>query len=502
MIITFYSYKAGFGKTTLVANLAAYFCNLLNKKVLIIDWDIATPEIDLYFDFDRKEIKKGLIDLLTDYNKLIQSKNLTKEKELPKLFDKGQNSTFIKRLRGKNSKKGLIDLLPVSNYNDNYWKKINGFDWHKFYETYYGKYYIEKLKEELNNSCYDYVLIDAGSGVNQYSTICNIQLPQMNIIVMSPSEQNFRESLDYIQAIKKNAYVKKNLKTPIILPVLSKIYLNNKLAQQHIDEFYNKFKNEFILIFYNLFLKDNLKENERINLDIIELNYFIHKKIICYDSEYSSSNYLMLDQGNGIHIELAEAFFEIAQTIEQIVNARFSFSNLNFENVLLINESQRKYKKAFEKIQLKRDCYPELEKEDFDDSNEEIIEGSQVKVSVRKAQKVYQIQKEPCEESDLHVACSEGKINEVKSLITSGYDVNSKDSTNLTPIMRAAANGHKSIVKLLVEYGAKITYSLLCSVKTKIDILEEEANLGKEDPYIVASWKNFLDYLIKEGKKQ
>jgi ankyrin repeat protein len=106
------------------------------------------------------------------------------------------------------------------------------------------------------------------------------------------------------------------------------------------------------------------------------------------------------------------------------------------------------------------------------------------------------------EEAPLSLACSEGKFDLVKSLIENGSDVNQKDHSNLTPIMRAATNGHKSIVKLLVSYGAKITYALLCSVKTKIDILEEGAKEGKEDPYAVASWKNFLDFLIQEGKKQ
>jgi ankyrin repeat protein len=106
------------------------------------------------------------------------------------------------------------------------------------------------------------------------------------------------------------------------------------------------------------------------------------------------------------------------------------------------------------------------------------------------------------DEAPLSVACSQGKFELVKNLIENGSDVNQKDQANLTPIMRAATNGHKSIVRLLVSYGAKISYGLLCSVKTKIDILEEDVKEGKEDPYAVASWKNFLDYLIQEGKKQ
>ncbi len=106
------------------------------------------------------------------------------------------------------------------------------------------------------------------------------------------------------------------------------------------------------------------------------------------------------------------------------------------------------------------------------------------------------------DESALSIACSQGKIEMVKQLVESGMDVNQKDFTNLTPIMRAAANGHKGVVEYLIGKGAKISYPLLCSIKAKIEILEENARAGYEDPYSVAGWRNFLDYLIIEGKKQ
>jgi len=106
------------------------------------------------------------------------------------------------------------------------------------------------------------------------------------------------------------------------------------------------------------------------------------------------------------------------------------------------------------------------------------------------------------EESALGIACSQGKYESVKTLVEQGADINRKDTANLSPIMRAAANGHKNIVEYLVSSGAKISYNLLCSVKTKIELMEEMAQKGNVDPYDVAEWKNFLDFLITEGKKQ
>ena len=95
------------------------------------------------------------------------------------------------------------------------------------------------------------------------------------------------------------------------------------------------------------------------------------------------------------------------------------------------------------------------------------------------------------EESALSVACSQGEIENVKKLVEQGADINKKDPANFSPIMRAATNGHKRIVEYLVDNGAKISYNLLCSVKTKIELMEEEAQRGKADPYDVADWKKF-----------
>jgi MinD-like ATPase involved in chromosome partitioning or flagellar assembly len=67
MIVTFYSYKGGVGRTFTMANVAA----LLSKwgyKTLCIDWDLEAPGLHLYFQpWIKQETQSGLTELIQDY---------------------------------------------------------------------------------------------------------------------------------------------------------------------------------------------------------------------------------------------------------------------------------------------------------------------------------------------------------------------------------------------------------------------------------------------------
>jgi ankyrin repeat protein len=106
------------------------------------------------------------------------------------------------------------------------------------------------------------------------------------------------------------------------------------------------------------------------------------------------------------------------------------------------------------------------------------------------------------DQTQLALACAQGRFEKVVNLIESGLDINQKDLANFTPIMRAATNGHTRVVKLLVTYGAKISYELLSLIKYKINVLEEVVRNNKENAYSVACWQCLLDYLVHEGKRQ
>ena len=59
-------------------------------------------------------------------------------------------------------------------------------------------------------------------------------------------------------------------------------------------------------------------------------------------------------------------------------------------------------------------------------------------------------------EQALSDACFNGKLEEVRALVSAGVSVEAQDADRRTPLMWAAFNGHSAVVGFLLEQGAKI----------------------------------------------
>lgn len=102
----------------------------------------------------------------------------------------------------------------------------------------------------------------------------------------------------------------------------------------------------------------------------------------------------------------------------------------------------------------------------------------------------------------LNKAASNGHTEVVKFLLESGADIENLGGAALTPLMNAATSGQVETVNLLLQNGAKINQDLLSTIQMKVNILEENAEDGMVLPEAVTQWQRFLDYLVKEYKKQ
>lgn len=264
MILTFYSYKGGVGRTQLAANLAAYLCYHKQKKVLLIDWDLEAPGLHYYFSNNKLQSSNGVIELFQEYVKLIQQNRKVEERELP-VLDENYRMRMATAKRG-----GIIDLITAGNYSKKYNQNISDFNWYEFYELLDGKIYIEFIKDHLRSLDYDFIFIDSRTGMSDYSGICNIQIPDANIILVSPTHQNFEGAVRIAHAIVQSPYVSQGYRKPIIFPVLSRIDLSiEHKSEEWIDEFSKQFTpfikaiSKFYIISEDDYLKAALLDYKR-----------------------------------------------------------------------------------------------------------------------------------------------------------------------------------------------------------------------------------------------
>lgn len=102
----------------------------------------------------------------------------------------------------------------------------------------------------------------------------------------------------------------------------------------------------------------------------------------------------------------------------------------------------------------------------------------------------------------LNLSAERGHADVVVYLIGEGADVENVGGADKTPMMNAAFAGHAAIVLQLLAAGARISDDLLNSLAMKVEILEENAELGMVIPEAAQAWRRFLDGMIAERRKQ
>lgn len=341
MIVTFYSYKGGVGRTQLLVNLASYLCYNKNKKVLLLEWDLEAPGLHYYFDKKNSSMEKeGLIELLQKYVEMMQEKGLRSTKELPYF-----NNHNIEKLRISANGQGCIDLIPCAKYNEPYNQKINNFDWVRFVENLDGKVYIETLKEEIKKLGYDFVFVDSRTGITDYSGLCNIILPDMNVIVVAPTEQNFEGSKRIAESIYNNEYRTKGYRMPYMMPILSRID-DNVTEKSKFIYWMDKYINDF-----SFMLDSVLDERVKPIIKYYFQDVYVQNTTIFYNNNMSLGENILFKENTITNYDRTSIYFEnIANHILEIKEKGTFNTKDMMENFIL--QSKKKYKDGEAQISL------------------------------------------------------------------------------------------------------------------------------------------------------
>lgn len=208
MIVTFYSFKGGVGRSMALANIARWL-QLCGLNVVVVDWDLEAPGLETFFFADeaaaaRTRAQLGVIDLLNHYRVLHPNLGLDaatgRDELLARLRERlppMQHALVeVPPPRGEapnGSPPGRLCLLGAG-WRDGerfpaYANAVQAFDWDDFYANLHGQAYFEWLRGALGEVA-DIVLIDSRTGVTEMGGVCTRQLADVVVALVAPNRQN------------------------------------------------------------------------------------------------------------------------------------------------------------------------------------------------------------------------------------------------------------------------------------------------------------------------
>ncbi|KAF3888080.1 MULTISPECIES: P-loop ATPase, Sll1717 family [Nostocales] len=180
LVVTFYSFKGGVGRSTALGLVAGILASR-NRRVVMVDFDLEAPGISVLFRSDVENFNQEQFGVV-DY---IYQRYLTPEENFPSLED----CIFQVNLPTR----GELFLVPVGEYDENYIHRLAELDRRTLQQFYTStnnpiRQLIEDIKKQLNP---DVILIDARPGFNDTNAIALFDLADTAIICFSPTDQSF-----------------------------------------------------------------------------------------------------------------------------------------------------------------------------------------------------------------------------------------------------------------------------------------------------------------------
>ncbi|MBI4907464.1 MAG: AAA family ATPase [Acidobacteria bacterium] len=205
MVVTFYSYKGGVGRSMALANVARLLANA-GKRVLAIDWDLDAPGLHRYFptaDLVAPR-KPGLIDYFVALRR-----HLDDGCESPKLQD------FVVPDAAPQ-----VDLMRAGMLDETYRRTVLEFDWAGLHSRHPQAVTLFRAAVKQH---YSICLIDSRAGIADISGICTALLPEKLVTVFTPNKQNLDGLMETLGIVAEYRRQSADTRPLTIYPLPSRI---------------------------------------------------------------------------------------------------------------------------------------------------------------------------------------------------------------------------------------------------------------------------------------
>ena len=236
MVITFYSFKGGVGRSMALANVAEVLADL-GYSVILCDWDLEAPGLEHYLCDDTSSIAEwrrhpGVIDLVQEYKETIARPN-TAHQDSPdfatveKLRLRRPSSYAVPVSRPARQSNGSIRFLSAGRrdgpWEAQYGASVRDSDWGDFYSKWAGGAYFEFFREDLEKSA-RIVLIDSRTGVTELGGVCTHHLPDLVLLLSAANEQNLKGTEWMASVLSDERLIEQRKSRPLsVIPVASRI---------------------------------------------------------------------------------------------------------------------------------------------------------------------------------------------------------------------------------------------------------------------------------------
>jgi MinD-like ATPase involved in chromosome partitioning or flagellar assembly len=176
-IVTFYSYKGGVGRTSILANVAVLLAQR-GHRVLAMDWDLEAPGLNRYFKLN-DTAGKGLLPFI------LQAQEHPAE---ARWCDHLHPITLTPESHVDGGA-AHFDYLPSGFGSPGYSEAIQAFSWSHFFQEHEGGQLLDRWRREWLER-YDFVLIDSRTGLTDIGGITTVVLPDYLVLVFTANEQS------------------------------------------------------------------------------------------------------------------------------------------------------------------------------------------------------------------------------------------------------------------------------------------------------------------------
>jgi MinD-like ATPase involved in chromosome partitioning or flagellar assembly len=184
LLLTFYSYKGGVGRSMAVANVAALLARR-GRNVLVVDWDLEAPGIERYFGLaEERKTKPGVLELVGEWQR-DQGAKLAVNPAARITYPDWKRCLMRAGIRAR----GSVDVISAGRNDGEYAKRLQGLAWDELFDKREIGVLLEHLRDEWAEA-YDLVLLDSRTGVSDIGGICTILMPDVLVALFTTSHQS------------------------------------------------------------------------------------------------------------------------------------------------------------------------------------------------------------------------------------------------------------------------------------------------------------------------